>query len=310
MTPLRRLVACGHCHRQWDAGKRPPGSRLRCSCGQTVVVPAGEGHDAAVVRCSSCGAPRGDGESCVFCGSGFTLHERDLHTLCPRCFGRVSDRARYCHGCGVAIVPEAAPGDATESSCPACGDAATLSSRRLGEEDLAVLECGRCAGLWLGAETFRRVEERAQAVSAGGAGGVVPRPSGLPPAPPGGALYRRCVVCAKMMNRQNYGRRSGVVVDVCAPHGTWFDARELDAILGWIRAGGLGHARRLEAERQRDEERLRRTAGDVAMPRHGDGGWLSGAGGADPWTALPGGPAGGPVGDLFAALAGFLRGVR
>jgi Zn-finger nucleic acid-binding protein len=41
------------------------------------------------------------------------------------------------------------------------------------------------------------------------------------------------------MARMNFGRRSGVVVDVCGPHGTWFDGGELDAVLQFVRDGGL-----------------------------------------------------------------------
>ena len=54
-----------------------------------------QGHDAAVVRCSSCGGARsnGDGVLCEFCGSELTLHDRDLQTVCPGCFARAGSRA-------------------------------------------------------------------------------------------------------------------------------------------------------------------------------------------------------------------------
>ena len=41
------------------------------------------------------------------------------------------------------------------------------------------------------------------------------------------------------MTRTVFGRRSGIVVDVCQEHGTWFDGGELDAILQFVRGGGL-----------------------------------------------------------------------
>jgi Zn-finger nucleic acid-binding protein len=42
------------------------------------------------------------------------------------------------------------------------------------------------------------------------------------------------------MLRRNLGRgRSGVIVDICARHGIWFDADELSQMLVWIRTGGL-----------------------------------------------------------------------
>jgi hypothetical protein len=43
------------------------------------------------------------------------------------------------------------------------------------------------------------------------------------------------------MARMIFGQRSGVVVDVCRAHGTWFDAGELDAVLEFVRFGGLEH---------------------------------------------------------------------
>jgi Zn-finger nucleic acid-binding protein len=50
------------------------------------------------------------------------------------------------------------------------------------------------------------------------------------------------------MNRVNFGRVSGVIVDVCKMHGTWFDAGELTAVFAFAANGGL--------ERTRDRERL------------------------------------------------------
>ena len=59
-----------------------------------------------------------------------------------------------------------------------------------------------------------------------------------------GTFYRGCPVCERLMQRRNWGLRSGVLVDVCAAHGVWFDADELARILGWVRDGGLEIARR------------------------------------------------------------------
>ena len=66
------------------------------------------------------------------------------------------------------------------------------------------------------------------------------------------------------MNRQNYGRRSGVIVDVCSKHGIWFDAHELDRVVGWVREGGLAASRkkdRIRDDMQRERERLGRRRG-------------------------------------------------
>ena len=57
------------------------------------------------------------------------------------------------------------------------------------------------------------------------------------------------------MNRRNYGKRSGVIVDVCRAHGVWFDNEELTRVLEFVRAGGLQETRRREAEELREERR-------------------------------------------------------
>lgn len=264
---LRRLVACPACHQQYDASGRAAGAQFRCRCGELLTAPAAEPHEATVVRCSSCGGPREEGvHACAYCGADFTLHERDLHTICPECMARISDRARYCHRCATLIAPQGTAGEATEERCPACGEASRLVSRSFGGERLSALECGRCAGLWLGNEVFKHLEVRAQRQSP-------PLDDGPPDAASRGpgaagastaAHYRPCPVCGRLMHRRNYGRRSGVVVDTCQQHGLWFDQGELGAILDWVRGGGLARAnrwaRQLEAEEDR-AKRLRREDG-------------------------------------------------
>jgi Zn-finger nucleic acid-binding protein len=58
------------------------------------------------------------------------------------------------------------------------------------------------------------------------------------------------------MNRVNFARCSGVVVDVCKGHGTWFDRDELRQIVEFIRGGGLEVSRARE-KRELEEERQR-----------------------------------------------------
>lgn len=253
---MRVLVSCPECSRQLDAGGLDAGAQFRCPCGAVVTVPAAKGHDAAVVRCSSCGAPREErAAECRFCGSDFTLHERDLHTVCPSCFARISDRARYCHHCATEIVPQGRAGEPTDTTCPCCGDSAHLASRRFPGIRHPVLECGRCAGMWLSHELLQSAVRtaREQAIP----GDVAPPPPPPPVVRAGGTtgpaakapFYRPCPVCGSRMLRKNWGARSGVIVDVCSAHGVWFDADELAAILRWVRGGGLDRVRAERASR-------------------------------------------------------------
>ncbi len=50
--------------------------------------------------------------------------------------------------------------------------------------------------------------------------------------------YIDCPVCRKLMNRINFGVRSGVIADWCRQHGMWLDGGELRQILEWTKAGG------------------------------------------------------------------------
>jgi len=254
---VRKLLLCPTCNRQFDATRLAVGTKFRCRCGAAVAVPAIASRDAAVVRCASCGAAREEGaKACGYCGSDFTIHEQDLETICPSCFARISNTARFCHHCGTSVAPEELAGDKTDRMCPACGEGRFLSSRALGGAGATALECRVCAGLWLGAEVFRTLEERAREAAPPN-----PDPAALraeaesraktPQGP--GPLYRRCPVCRTPMTRINFERVSGILLDRCRDDGIWFDAAELDAVLRWIKLGG----ERLSNERRQDEERAR-----------------------------------------------------
>jgi Zn-finger nucleic acid-binding protein len=260
---MRFLVACPECRRQFDATGRPVGSTFQCSCGAAVAVPAPHAHDAAVIRCSSCGAPReGTARACRFCASEFTLHERDLDTICPGCMARVSGRARFCHHCGTPVLTTQAAVGESAYRCPSCAERRALASRRLGQANVALFECSACGGLWIEKEIFEVMADRARSGKLPeGFGGGEPAAAEPAPGPAGQRLqYRPCVTCGALMNRQNYGRKSGVILDVCARHGLWFDLHELDRLLRWIRQGGETRAGNLQLEQERTEARQKALA--------------------------------------------------
>lgn len=236
---MRLIVACPQCQRQYDASGKRPGDRFRCRCGAAVTVQEPQGHDADVVRCVSCGATREQNASrCDHCGADFTVHEQDLHTVCPNCLARVSDRARYCHHCAAVLIAEAVAGDESALGCPVCGKDWHLTSRRVRDTQIQVLECQKCGGFWIGLETFDRLLDREAQQPQSAA-----PPSGPPLEPPTRTPYRPCAVCGQLMVRRNFGRTSGVIVDLCGSHGIWFDAQELAHVLRWIRSGNLEAAR-------------------------------------------------------------------
>lgn len=60
------------------------------------------------------------------------------------------------------------------------------------------------------------------------------------PALAGGPVrYVPCPVCAQTMNRRNFGRISGILVDECPNHGTWFDAGELEQSMAFAGSGRM-----------------------------------------------------------------------
>jgi Zn-finger nucleic acid-binding protein len=251
---MRLIVSCGDCKRQYDASGKKPGARFRCHCGGEVIVQQPKGKDASVIRCSSCGAPReGNAGECAHCGADFTIHDQDLQTVCPSCLARVSDRARYCHHCATLLVAESVAGESTSCDCPACGSGYELTHRQLSNRQINVLECQVCGGFWIALETFEKLLDLVSQQS---------KPSGKvgtpPPSPPSQerSAYRPCAVCGQLMNRRNFGRNSGVVVDICGSHGIWFDAQELAQVVRWVRSGGLEAA-------QLDMARLRRSTDSV-----------------------------------------------
>jgi Zn-finger nucleic acid-binding protein len=100
-------------------------------------------------------------------------------------------------------------------------------------------ECVRCGGLFVAHPTLAKiVEDRERS-------GALPVPDARPfefakkPLADVDVRYVKCPLCHQQMNRANFGKRSGVVVDVCKQHGTWFDAGELTQAVEWIASGGL-----------------------------------------------------------------------
>lgn len=123
----------------------------------------------------------------------------------------------------------------------------------VGRENLR--ECARCGGLWVDVAAFEQIcNEREQQAAVLGAAALVPK--GAATVEPNKVRYVPCPECGQLMNRVNFARCSGVVVDVCKGHGTWFDRNELQRIIDFIRGGGLTVSRSRE-KRELEEERQR-----------------------------------------------------
>ena len=123
---------------------------------------------------------------------------------------------------------------------------------REGERELE--ECERCSGVWLALDVFRQLcaEEERRTVFLGAELDARRTPATSVAT----VRYVPCPDCSTLMNRVNFGKRSGVVLDACAQHGTWFDAEELRRVVEFVRDGGLERARVRERMQLEEERRL------------------------------------------------------
>jgi Zn-finger nucleic acid-binding protein len=232
-----RLVACPDCHTQYDVTD-VAAERFPCRCGKSLENRPLEAVDAEVRRCGSCGAlVVREASACGYCGSAIEHDPRRLSLICPECYARCADDARFCTACGVAFRPEPVRAEGHELPCPACS--ALMPPRSVA--GVPVNECGRCNGLWVAGDGFERLVNRAIEALRGRDPGLLPerapRTRGANPAGQR-VQYRKCPECDAFMQRRNFRRSSGVIVDACRRHGTWLDADELEQIAGFVLSGG------------------------------------------------------------------------
>ena len=170
---------------------------------------------------------------------------------CPLCFGLMFVGSKFCGHCGAIAAPiEVAVSDDL-GDCPRCREG--LEELLIGETTLRA--CVKCEGLWLGVATFENicsVRERQSAVL-GFLDRRTTRSHGLTK-----INYVPCPDCGQLMNRNNFAKASGVIVDICKQHGVWFDADELPAIIEFVQKGGMEIARQRERnELDQEREKLR-----------------------------------------------------
>jgi Zn-finger nucleic acid-binding protein len=199
---------------------------------------------AETLNCPNCGAASSsEAAQCQFCGS------RLATIACASCFGMMFIGSKHCHRCGAAAASREDLTNVTQQ-CPRCR--IDMQSLRLGST--TVQECDRCQGLWLNVASFESIcANREQQAAVLGSAAVAPSKNAPGPAP---VKYVPCPRCSQLMNRINFARCSGVIVDVCKGHGTWFDRDELSSIIEFIRGGGLESARAREKQEIK-EERMR-----------------------------------------------------
>jgi len=188
---------------------------------------------AETLHCPNCGAASSSEASrCAFCES------RLATVACPSCFGMMFMGSKHCPRCGAAAVaPESANVEARK--CPRCRT--EMNSVVIAATTLS--ECSRCEGLWVDVRSFEKIcADREEQVAVLGTA----TPSTVARDEISKVKYVPCPECSQLMNRMNFARCSGVIVDICKNHGTWFDRDELSRIIEFIRGGGLNASRAKE----------------------------------------------------------------
>jgi Zn-finger nucleic acid-binding protein len=247
-----------------------PGAKVACSCGVTVIVPGGARSDtpstpspfrtadnrpveAAVMKCPFCGGPCApDVRACPHCNVELAS------VRCPHCFALHFAGSRFCARCGKALALEPLL-DPTDAPCPRCDTPlrvfgfGTASSEALPDDalsDLPMHECTACGGMFVSQTTLDAIIKRESPGPDGQAalgGALTAGARHAPPVASSGprldvVRYVKCPLCHELMNRNNFGKRSGVIVDVCRAHGVWFDKGELTQAIEFVAHGGLTDA--------------------------------------------------------------------
>lgn len=176
-----------------------------------------------MARCSNCNAPLSDGSMlCAYCGDRndidlrgihyYTTHENDSPRICPRCEKNLKTINLKLHG------------------------------------TFLIDRCDQCQGLFFDPGELEALLEATVSnvflIDKSGLDSI--NLYRLPDQYP--IAYIKCPVCSQLMNRVNFGTRSGVIIDRCKAHGVWLDGGELRHLFEWMKMGG----KLLDQERQEE----------------------------------------------------------
>ncbi len=168
---------------------------------------------------------------------------------CPHCGHQTNGLVRICPLCGGEIVKNPVKG---VSLCPRC-DVALENYDYHGHR---LDRCPICNGLWIHNQDFEILTSERDVYRDDDAPAEFVRKP-----PPREEGYLKCACCRQQMNRLNFKRISGVVIDWCRDCGWWLDAGELESIRAFIAAGGMEKAQDKEIAKANDE--IRDLAGRV-----------------------------------------------
>jgi Zn-finger nucleic acid-binding protein len=162
-------------------------------------------------------------KKCEYCGKEINI----AYMICPLCGGHLHSKEQ------------------TRSPvCPRCKVQLGIHYRDREEYDI----CPECGGLWLDRGEFRLFTREYDVYKKDDDKGEYLREPSKDP-----LEYIPCVRCGKLMNRKNFAKLSGVILDECGTHGVWLDSGELEKIRHFIADGGLERAQDSAIESLRTE---------------------------------------------------------
>jgi Zn-finger nucleic acid-binding protein len=213
-----------------------------------VPVNSSDHPTPGTLQCPNCGGDATpDTVRCEWCHSSLAA------VACPSCFESVFVGMRHCPWCG-ADASRVQSDEKETATCPHC----QLRLVKVQVGGTALSECRSCGGLWVQATAFEKIcadREDQEAVLGR------PMPELTPPSPKvskAKRMYIGCPICGQLMNRMNFAGCSGVIIDWCKAHGSWFDHSELSRVVRFIQSGGLKKSReRAKEEVGEDLRRLR-----------------------------------------------------
>lgn len=201
------------------------------------------------LHCPNCGA--NVAEDCVSCGYCNAVLTK---TACASCFGPIFKGMKFCPFCGAAVVERDEVKIDKKLKCPRCEkvlEPVEIAGARL-------QECTSCGGLWLDKDTFQKICDDKEKQEKTLLFTIPLKPTDIDFEDQPKRMYVPCPACGSYMQRKNFAGCSGVIIDWCMPHGTWFDRQELQQIVSFIKEGGLAKVRKNEIESLREEQnRLR-----------------------------------------------------